>query len=151
MGEGNSNLSPDEKWLVHAKWPRGVPEADEIYVSEFPDGVTRKVSVGGGTYPTWSRDGREIFYRSYDGWMMSVSFEASPTLRPGQPQRLFEWDVTPGSPTHYTYGGGTEHYDVAADGRFLMLKERPPREPLTTIHLVQGWLDELKRQVPTGR
>ena len=45
-------------------------------------------------------------------------------------------------------------YDVAPDGRFLMLKQAgdagQPVEPATVI-VVKNWLEELKRLVPSNR
>ena len=44
--------------------------------------------------------------------------------------------------------GGHPNYDVAEDGRFLMVKSLIERaEP--EIILVQNWFDELQRLVPT--
>jgi hypothetical protein len=48
-------------------------------------------------------------------------------------------------------GTPTRHYDVTPDGRrFLMVqpKDRPPLRP-TQMILVQNWIEELKRRVPT--
>jgi hypothetical protein len=43
-------------------------------------------------------------------------------------------------------------YDVTPDGqRFIMVQtqEQPPAAPLTEMIVVQNWLEELKRLVPT--
>ena len=42
-------------------------------------------------------------------------------------------------------GGGYPTYDVSADGRFLMVALRSPDR----LVVVQNWLEELKRLVPT--
>jgi hypothetical protein len=42
------------------------PGRSEIFVVPFPNTGDAKwlISVGGGTEPLWSRDGRELFHRS---------------------------------------------------------------------------------------
>jgi hypothetical protein len=39
-------------------------------------------------------------------------------------------------------------YDVAADGRFLMVRDEPQGDP-TQLRLVQNWFEELKRLAST--
>ena len=77
--------------------------------------------------------------------MMVVPVETEPSLTLGTSTVLFE-------ATYYdSFGRG---YDLAPDGRFLMIK--PPgaaaEDGASTpaqIVVVQGWFDELKRLVPT--
>jgi hypothetical protein len=71
-------------------------------------------------------------YRNGDK-MMVVSVEARPTFRASLPRTLFE-----GRFAHMAQA----NYDVAADGRFLMLKgddQSPPR----TLRLAVNWSTEL--------
>jgi len=66
-----------------------------------------------------------------------------PTFSYGRPEVLFEGDYD----THRA-----RNYDVAADGRFLMVKDgTPPDRASAREHLVlvQNWIEELKRLVPT--
>ena len=92
--------------------------------------------MDGGTAPVWARNGRELFYRS-DNVMMTVDLSTTPVFTAGRPKRLFE-----GS---YLQDAGS--YDVAPDGRFLMIKYEP--HALTELVLVQNWFEELKRRVST--
>ena len=41
---------------------------------------------------------------------------------------------------------GGAGYDVAADGRFLMVQPVEPEQPATEINVVLNWFDELKRR-----
>ncbi len=124
------SISPDGQWIAYQSNQSG---RFEVYVRAFP-GPSRNwpVSLGGGTNPVWSRSGRELFYRR-DGAMMAVEISTTPTFATGRPQRLFEAPFL-------------SSYDVARDGRFLMIKLEP--EPLIQLILVQNWLEELKRPVP---
>ena len=58
--EEHAALSPDGRWIAYKSNETGV---DEVYVRSYPPmGPRTVVSVGGGSAPTWSGDGREIFY-----------------------------------------------------------------------------------------
>ena len=68
----------------------------------------------------WSADGREVFYRGLTA-MMAVPVRTEPSFSAGIGEPLFE-DV-------YSNVLGPRDYDVAEDGRFLMLKpEASPRD-----------------------
>ena len=115
-------------------------------MENFPElGGRRQISIDGGWDPRWSADGSELFYRRVDdGAMMVVSVTVDPTFEPGTPEVLFE------GPYVSAPGG----YDVAADGRFLMITL--PGDPTgggagPKLNIVLNWFEELKRRVPTGR
>jgi hypothetical protein len=61
----------------------------------------------------------------------------------GAPEALF-------SLGDYVFAGirGTR-YDVAPDGRFLLLKDETPGLPRDRIVVIQNWFEELTRLVPT--
>jgi hypothetical protein len=40
-------------------------------------------------------------------------------------------------------------YDVARDGRFVMVQEGAPAPPPAQLNVVLNWYEELKRLVPT--
>ena len=68
--ERDGRLSPDGKWLVYqSAESTGGGRDGQIMVRPFPnvDAYRRIISPGVGRQPIWSRDGREIFYRTEDG------------------------------------------------------------------------------------
>ena len=95
----------------------------------------------------WARDGRELYYRSPSGAVMRVPISAlASSLKPGTPTQLFE------SSSYVFARTGQRSYDVAPDGRFVMLKNTDTSAARTTaprIVIVQNWFEELKRLVPT--
>ena len=148
VDERNAEISPDGRSLAYESSESGQPE---IYVRPFPDVAAGRwqVSTTGGRWPLWARSGREIFFRALDGAVMGVPVDitAGSSVRVGMPKRL----VRPG----YLMGGAANReYDVSLDGtRFLMFKEGTgaddaPEKP--QIVVVQNWLEELKRLVPTN-
>lgn len=60
-------LSPDGRWLAYTSNEAG---PTDVYVRSFAaGGLPIRVSSAGGTQPTWSADGRELFYRENDQLM----------------------------------------------------------------------------------
>jgi serine/threonine-protein kinase len=139
--EHTGMLSPDDRWLAYVSNESG---REEIYVRPFPGpGGRMQVSTEGGTEPMWSPDGRELFYRNGEK-MMAVAISSEPELAPGKPTLLFEGRYETG----LVWGTPSSNYDVAPDGRFVMIRtaERPG---LAQLNIVLNWFEELKRLVPT--
>jgi hypothetical protein len=65
----------------------------------------------------------------------------------------FTWGTArplfPASYTNFLGLTGPRNYDVAPDGRFLMIKEGSNDRAPEPIIVVQNWAEELKRLVPT--
>ena len=141
--ERNGELSPDGRWLAYEGESTSLPGQLDVYVRPFPD-VDRgpwQVTKGGGTFPMWSRNGRELFYVTLDGAMVAVPVEASGTTwKAGPSKQLFRGQ--------YVVREGTlgRLYDVAPDGRFFMLKPEVKGDAPHLV-LVPNWVGELARQV----
>jgi serine/threonine-protein kinase len=61
--EFSPTLSPDGRWLTYVSNESG---RDEVQIRPFPETESAKyvVSRNGGQEPTWSRSGRELFFRT---------------------------------------------------------------------------------------
>ena len=145
--ERNGVVSPNGRWLAYESDKSG---RFEIYVRPFPNvnGGEWPLSTNGGTRPRWSPKGQELFYIALDGALMGARVEAGGgAWRAGPPAKVLERRYYPGDGTGFL--GRT--YDVAPDGRFLMLKEEavggytPPQH----LEVVVNWFEELRRLVPT--
>ena len=72
--EDEVHVSPDGRWVAFQADESG---RWEIYVAAFPTFTSkRQISSGGGLQPQWRGDGRELFYLSPDGSLMSVRVDA---------------------------------------------------------------------------
>ena len=95
--ERNGEVSPDGRWLAYEGENTSRPGELEIYIRSFPD-VDRgvwQVTQTGGMFPMWSRDGRTLFYVTYDGAMVALPVEASTmNWRAGSPSQLFQGPYT---------------------------------------------------------
>ena len=141
FGERNAAMSPDGRWLAYDSNESG---ALEVYVRPFPDvdAARWQVSTAGGRTPLWSRDGRELFYVASDALLMRVGVEGGSTWRTSAPDRLIEGRY------FYSNAGSARTFDVASDGRFLMVKPLATSASYNQLVIVQNWHEELKRLVP---
>jgi Tol biopolymer transport system component len=139
-----ATVSPDGRWMAYGSTASGRPE---IYVERYPElGNRQQISTGGGTVPLWSHDGRELFFGSLDGrQMFAVAVQSGTTLVAGRPQVLFEFAML-ASLT------GNQTYDIAPDGRFLIIPSGQAEAgggTAPSMIVVLNWTEELKRLVPT--
>lgn len=126
QGERGGSLSPDGKWFLYT----GTEESRaEVFVrpsrSESP--VTR-LSDAGGDRPRWGPGGRTVIYRDSSA-MVELALDFAPAVRVTSRQRLFagafDWI-------------GTSEFDVAPDGRFVMLRSETPASHVDVIVNVAG-------------
>ena len=131
-------LSPNGQWLAYVSDQAG---EDRVSMMTFPDGArVVPVSTGPGTEPVWSRDGRELFYRAGTA-MMVVDIDPASDDLATRPRRVFDGDYAPDP-----IGLGIPNYDVASDGRFVMVTSASPPQMV----LVESWSQELKARVPAN-
>src|SRR5579864_1094286 len=131
--ENQPRLSPDGRWLAYRS---NESKRNEIYVVSFPQpGGKWQSSTDGGRDPVWSRDGRELYYYSLDGKIMTVDIKAGPQFQFGVPKTLFEARISTRNIS----------FEVSKDGRFLLpvLVEQETSKPMT---VVLNWPEMLKRK-----
>ena len=104
-------------------------------------GAKWQVSKGGGYFPRWSRDGKELFYYAGDGQLMAVRVTGDAALDIGVSVRLFAPQLLNGPNVGI---GLRAQYDVARDGRFL-LNVPAGDAPAPPITVVLNWATGLKR------
>jgi serine/threonine-protein kinase len=123
--EKQAVFSPNGKWVAYVSNESGV---HEVYVRAFPDaGAKVQISVGGGEEPAWSRSGGTLYYRT-GRRMMAVDITTQPEFTPARARVLFEgafyYNIVP-----------CRTYDVAADGRFVMVGLSDPATSLRRINV----------------
>ena len=107
-------IAPNGRWMAYSSFETG---RSEIVVVPFPNAGDSKwpVSVGGGSEPLWSRDGRELFYRNGKGELVSVRVETQAAFSVGATSVLF--------PDKDYARAGVRQYAVTADGqRFILIR-----------------------------
>jgi hypothetical protein len=113
--EMHAQVSPDGKWIAYQSNETGV---SEIYIKQFPEGpAKRQVSTGGGLFPRWRGDGKEIYFVSTGITAVEIDTSGA-TPRPGVPRLLFTGSGNPSLPGHF---GIYHRFAVSTDGeRFLI-------------------------------
>ncbi len=116
FNESEPAFSADGRWIAYVA---DETRRNEVFVRPFPlDGMRLQASHDGGEEPVWSRTGHELFFRNGPE-VLSVRLEddeGQPRLT--KPEALFAGNY------HYNLYP-TNTYDVAPDGRFLMVEEPP--------------------------
>ena len=139
-------LSPDSRWIAYGSDESG---RINVYVRSYPD-VERgrwQLSNDGGEEPRWSRDGRELFFRT-GTHLMAVPVETGEQFSAGTEAELFPI-------TDYFLPVYPQTYDAAPGGqRFLFIKsverasDGPSPPPMV---LIENWSEELTARVPAPK
>jgi eukaryotic-like serine/threonine-protein kinase len=135
-------FSPDGRWIAYGSNESGLG-ANDIYVRPFPGpGGKWQISTAGGTFPAWSRNNRELFYRTPDGQIMVVSYTADgDSFQADKPRPVAE--------TRTTAVVGGRSYAVHPDGqRFVVATAPQETAKQDKVVIVSNFFDELKRLVP---
>jgi hypothetical protein len=134
-------FSPDGRWLAYCSSESG---SLEVYVRAFPDrGGKWQVSSGGGVLPVWSRDGRQLFFRTEDSTrIMAVAY----TVQGDSfvPEKARVWLDKP-----IANIGTIGNYDVSPDGKrvaALMPMENPEQQKTQNhVTFLLNFLDHVRR------
>jgi Tol biopolymer transport system component len=121
-----AHFSPDGKWVAYVDADAA---PNEVYVQSFPaPGARVQVSDGGGTFPRWRKDGKELFYRAADERLMVAAVHnLGGRLQFGTPSALFRIPLS--------FGAGYYPYDVSDDGQRILalMPEAAEGAPLTVL------------------
>lgn len=125
-------FSPDGKYLAYVSQESG---RDQIVVASFPSfNAKRQVSVDGGGYPAWRRDGKELFFQAPDGAVMSLDIRSGERIGAGVPKELFQ-----AQRSSRAFG-----YWPAGDGQRFLVIEREQNVGQRQM-VVVNWDAELKQ------
>ena len=136
--EYGGRISPDGRWITYGSNESG---SWEVYVRPFPSGRGEwQISSGGerATYPTWSSDQKQIFYRTALGMSAASVETAGDTFRAKRPETLFE--------TRFIDLFPSLDYDVAPGSEYLvMFQGSNSADTIDHVVMVTNWFDELER------
>ena len=130
-----ARFSPDGRWFAYASNESG---SMEVYVSTFPEANGKwQVSTSGGQEPRWRQDGKELFYVSPDGKMMSVPIVGGSSFEAGAPVALFT--------THRRQHISSQDvfsYDVSHDGQKFLIVTSVDQAQVTPLSILLNWTSE---------
>ena len=126
-------FSPDGRWIAYAIDEDG---DQDIFVGPWPSGTEKyQVSVGGGTWPAWSADGRSLFFFQPDGdqaLMIEAELQIAPRFARTTLDTLFSVPAR----------DAQRALLVLPDGDFLLLAYNPDAIEYE-ISVVENFLTEL--------
>ena len=138
----NGDVSPDGVWLAYESNTSG---EFHVFVQLFgsAEGTRVQISTSGGRQPRWARSGTELFFFNERGELMGVRVQGGAAFTAGTPTKILD--------AKYFNGGAYANartYDVARDGRFLMIKGSPNKDASADrLVVVVNWREELKARL----
>jgi Tol biopolymer transport system component len=131
-----SRLSPDGHMIAYESDESGISGNTDVYVTTFPEGKGKwRVSTIGAGYPTWSGNGKELFFRDTNDILYACTVKRNGAeIEVGTPQRLFRV---------YLPGVGFP-YDVSPDGQRLLVN-LAEEERQTPLRLLTNWPQGLRQ------
>jgi Tol biopolymer transport system component len=138
--EGHAEVAgvfrPDGHWVAYVATAGG--GQPDVYIVPFPGpGARRQVSLGGNgnTRPQWRRDGKELFYETATGDIMSAEvIDHGGVLEIGKTQKLF---------------GGLQNrrraWTASADGQQFLVGEESGSETTRPLTLMQNWTAGIRK------
>jgi Tol biopolymer transport system component len=135
--EYSGHFSPDVRWIAYSSNESG---KYEVYVQAFP--LTQgkwQVSTAGGAAPSWSKDGKEIFYLSPDKKLMAVDVKGTGTsFEQGIPKPLFDTDID-----NYV---AADRYVVSRDGTRILINTSVEGTSAKPVLIILNWTAEITRK-----
>ena len=137
FNETFASFSQDGRSIVYVSDESG---QSEVYVMRLNESHAKsQLSTKGGTYPRWSRDGREIFYVAPDRMVMSVPVKGDGAgFQAGTATPLFRIDPPPGAMS--------VPYDVSADGQRFIVNTIVPSKLPPSLTVLINWPARLDKQ-----
>jgi hypothetical protein len=142
-----SSISPDGRWIAYNSNESAIDQA--IYVQPFPPTGAKYLVSAKGVYPSWSPDGKQLYYLEagfgygFTAKLLSVDVVTQKGFEFSKPTSMFEM---------ITFGGAGRPYDVMPNGKgFLALLVREASSSDASapqINVVLNWFTELQRRVP---
>ena len=140
------SFSSDGRWMAYASNESGT---EQVYVRAFPDaGGKWQISDSGGTWPMWSRNGRELFFETLDNQIMVAAYAVKGDSFAADKPRMW-------SEKKLGSSGGRKNVDLAPDGKriaTLMPVETGDRQKAQShVTFLENFVDDVRRKVPVGK
>ena len=138
--EHQATFSPDGRWIAYSSDESG---RQEVMIRSFPgDGPRKQVSTAGGETPSFSGDGKTLFYRLKDQ-LWAVPISTDPVLTIGPRSLAFELSGV------RAFSGLPNYVVSRAGDRVLTAKTVVDATRSREIQVMVNWREALQHRVPT--
>ena len=115
----------------------------------FPDkGGKWQISNSGGVYPVWSRNGRELFFRTEDNQIMVTGYTVKGDSFVADKPRVW-------SEKKIADLGLIPNYDLAPDGKRIValmpVETAEGQKAQNHVIFLENFFDEVRRKVPISK
>ena len=134
--EWSGRFSPEAapRWVAYQSDATG---RWEVYIQAFPEPRgARRISTGGGQYPQWGADARELFYVSLDNKLMAASLKITDTVEPSTPLESFPLSAVEGT---------WSPYDTMPDGQRFLVRATPG-QATQSLTVIVNWPAMLRKE-----
>ena len=133
--QGFATFSPNGRFIAYTSNESG---RWEVYVQSFPPSADKLVvSSAGGAFPLWRDDGKELFYLTEDGRVMSAEIKSGAKIESSVPQQLFQ--------TRIKFADDCP-YAINPDGSRFLINVPAETNDTAPMIVVLNWTAGLKRQ-----
>jgi serine/threonine protein kinase len=130
-----AGFSPDGRWIAYNTNESG---RYEVKVVPFPPtGDKWQISAAGGVQPTWSGDGRELYFLAPDATLMAVDIRTGAKFEWGVPHPLFKAPLN--------VNQVMEQYAPAPDGKRFLLVAPASEISSAQFNVVLNWTSLSKK------
>jgi Tol biopolymer transport system component len=138
------SFSPDGRWMAYDSNESG---AYQVYVRAYPDkGGKWQISNSGGMYPMWSRNGRELFFRTEDNQIMVANYTVKADTFVADKPRVW-------SEKKIANIGILANYDLAPDGKRIValmpVETAEGQKAQNHVIFLENFFDEVRRRTAT--
>jgi Tol biopolymer transport system component len=138
IDERYPSFSPDGRWLAYSSNALGTYE---VWVQALSvTGGRWRISMDGGVYPEWSKNGRELFFRGEDNRIMVASYSVKGDSFVADTPRAW-------SEKKPMYVGPFDaNFDVAPDGKHIIALMPAGRSAPPHVTFLINFSDEIRRR-----
>ena len=130
----SGRISPNGRWLAYTSTESGRPE---IFVQSFRGaGGKWQVSTKGGAYPTWSADGKKLFFTSDAAIEVALIEARDAGVEIGHVREAVSYS----RPAGLLYP-----YDVAPDGKRFLVLDTAGQDTAGEMVVISDWQSRLNR------
>jgi len=142
--ELSPSFSPDGRWMAYYSNESGI---NQVYVRAFPDKSGKwQISNSGGSLPTWSRTGHELFFETLDRHIMVAAYAVKGDSFVADKPRMW-------SDKQLGDAANRKNFGLAPDGKriaaLVPVETAEGQKAQNHVTFLENFFDEVRRRTAT--